>query len=86
MGEPGGLPSMGSHRVEHDWSDLAAVAAAVRQYGLLGNEALGPETGIGILSPLITSSVTFSYLISSCFSSFVCVCKGASVPSDSVMS
>ena len=26
-GEPGGLPSMGSHRVGHDWSDLAAVAA-----------------------------------------------------------
>ena len=25
MGEPGGLPSMGSHRVRHDWSDLAAV-------------------------------------------------------------
>ena len=23
-GEPGGLSSMGSHRVEHDWSDLAA--------------------------------------------------------------
>ena len=22
-GEPGGLPSMGSHRVGHDWSDLA---------------------------------------------------------------
>ena len=29
MGEPGGLPSMGSHRIGHDWSDLAAVAAAV---------------------------------------------------------
>ena len=27
MGEPGGLPSMGSHRVGHNWSDLAAVAA-----------------------------------------------------------
>ena len=27
MGEPGGLPSVGSHRVGHDWSDLAAVAA-----------------------------------------------------------
>ena len=26
--EPGGLPSMGSHRVGHDWSDLAAAAAA----------------------------------------------------------
>ena len=27
MGEPGGLPSMGSHRVGHDWSDLVAAAA-----------------------------------------------------------
>ena len=26
--EPGGLPSMGSHRVGHDLSDLAATAAA----------------------------------------------------------
>ena len=35
-GEPGGLPSMGSHRAGHDWSDLAAAAAAtvllVRMY------------------------------------------------------
>ena len=29
--EPGGLPSLGSHRVGHDWSDLAA--AAVTIYG-----------------------------------------------------
>ena len=28
MGEPGGLPSLGSHRVGHDGSDLAAAAAA----------------------------------------------------------
>ena len=27
-GKPGGLPSMGSHRVGHDWSNLAAAAAA----------------------------------------------------------
>ena len=27
MGEPGGPPSMGLHRVGHDRSDLAAVAA-----------------------------------------------------------
>ena len=27
MGEPGGLPSMGLHRVGHNWSDLAAAAA-----------------------------------------------------------
>ena len=27
MGEPGGLPSVGLHRVGYDWSDLAAAAA-----------------------------------------------------------
>ena len=27
VGEPGGLPSVGSHRVRHDWNDLAAAAA-----------------------------------------------------------
>ena len=27
-GEPGGLPSVGPHRVGHDWSDLAAAAVA----------------------------------------------------------
>ena len=29
MGEPGGLPSMASHRVGHDWSDLAVSAAKI---------------------------------------------------------
>ena len=28
--EPGGLSSMGSHRVGHDWSDLAEAAAAAK--------------------------------------------------------
>ena len=27
-GKPGGLPPMGSHRVGHDWSDLATAAAS----------------------------------------------------------
>ena len=31
-GEPGGLPSMGSHRVGHDWSDSAAAAAPYSQW------------------------------------------------------
>ena len=31
-GEPGGLPSMGSHRVGHNLSDLAAAAAAANVY------------------------------------------------------
>ena len=29
--EPGGLPSMGSHRVRHDWSDLAGKAEAKKE-------------------------------------------------------
>ena len=29
-GEPGGLQSMGSHRVGHDWSDLAAASPSDR--------------------------------------------------------
>ena len=36
--EPGGLPSMGSHRVGHDWSNLAAAAAAMTWVQSLGWE------------------------------------------------
>ena len=32
MGEAGGLPSTGSHRVGHDSSDIAAAAAAAESY------------------------------------------------------
>ena len=32
--EPGGLPSVGSHRVGHDWSNLAAAAAAAVFHGM----------------------------------------------------
>ena len=35
MVEPGGLPSMGSHRVGHDWSNLAAAAAAIKIFIML---------------------------------------------------
>ena len=37
-GEPGGLLSMGLHRVGHDWSDLAAEAAAA------AGDSVGKET------------------------------------------
>ena len=33
-GEPGGLPSMGSHRVGHNWSDLA-VAVLLMEMGTI---------------------------------------------------
>ena len=38
MGEPGGLPSMGSHRVRHDWSDLAAAAAVSKLLTTFGEK------------------------------------------------
>ena len=37
--EPGGWPSMGSHRVGHDWSDLAAAAAADHRLNSCGTWA-----------------------------------------------
>ena len=42
MGEPGGLPSMGLHRVGHYWSDLAAEAAAGDGEGQRGLAWCGP--------------------------------------------
>ena len=33
-GEPGGLPSVGSHRVGHDWSDLVVVVVVVVVVGI----------------------------------------------------
>ena len=40
--EPGELPSMGSHRVGHDWSDLAAAAAFSMIQQMLPIWFLGP--------------------------------------------
>ena len=45
-GEPGGLPSMGSHRVGHDRSDLAAAAAAAAAVLSSGNTE-APKTRRG---------------------------------------
>ena len=42
MGEPGGLPSMGLLRVEHDWSDLAAAAEPYE--GLPYHSSVGKES------------------------------------------
>ena len=42
-GEPGGLPSMGSHRVSHNWSDLAAAAATL---SLHRNLAVSASAGL----------------------------------------
>ena len=51
MGVPGGLRSIGSHRVGHNWSDLAAAAAAAYK---IDNKDLLYSTGNSILSRDIT--------------------------------
>ena len=49
-GEPGGLPSMGSHRVRHDWSDLAAAldlskgCSDIQQHHFLFVKTFPPNT------------------------------------------
>ena len=44
MGEPGGLPSMGSHRVGHDWSDLAAAAVVILVTSFCFNQMISEIT------------------------------------------
>ena len=53
-GEPGGLPSMGSHRVGHDSSDLAAVAVRGQRglYRFLASAAVSVQLNSGSLSCL----------------------------------
>ena len=51
-GHPGGLPSMGSHRVGHDWSNLAAAAAAAATclYGDKNSKRLWRSTQVHLCS------------------------------------
>ena len=55
-GEPGGLSSTGSHRVGHDWSDLAAAAAA----GLSGQAQLSRTTYCKTLTIKTPQHLVFS--------------------------
>ena len=75
-GEPGGLPSMESHRVRHDWSDLAA-AASCREHFRKEPEGLGRHRS---LSGLVSRAGWFIGQLlpmlgvdkKSCFNSAVC--------------
>ena len=63
--EPGGLPFMGSHRVRHNWSDLAAAAAAA---GYMTRSGIAGSYGGFIPSflrnlPILSSIVAISIYI-----------------------
>ena len=67
-----GLPSMGSHRIGHDWSDLATAAAAVYIYQSQSPNAQPPSppgihtfvlyVRVSISALQISSSVPFFYI------------------------
>ena len=63
MVEPDGLPSVGSHRVGHDWSDLAAAAVLILEFLGHRQASLLPLTFL----PLPPPSLPPSFL--SCLSS-----------------
>ena len=57
-GEPGGLRSMGSHRVGHDWIDLAAAASPhVFNFTADNQLYLITESIMGILRSNITNVI-----------------------------
>ena len=56
MGEPGGLPSMGSHRVGCDWSDLAAVQLIPRTFSSCKAEILYPLNSFPFPHPSLWQS------------------------------
>ena len=61
--EPGGLPSMGSHRVGHDWSNLAAAAAAWKDDNIFTGDLENTEQSYILfhhMLQLFFSSVQFS--------------------------
>ena len=55
-GKPGGLPSMGSHRVRCNWSDLAAAAAQRRLKGMRKERCL-MELDVCIQKAVCTQSL-----------------------------
>ena len=65
-GEPGGLPSMGSHRVGHDWSDLAAAVLKPELTGILDSTSFSYKQNWGPIKPYSSQSLilcTCSYPI-----------------------
>ena len=54
-GEPGGLPSMGLHRVRHDWSDLAVAIGNYQtgQIWTIENEVLKEFSSISSLNAVV---------------------------------
>ena len=63
MGEPGGLPSLGSHRARHDWSNLAAAVAGARLKGCdLGRLSTDHSPYSWAVSPFLKGYLSYVFL------------------------
>ena len=73
--EPGGLPSMGSQRVRHNWSDLATAAAAASSW--VNIFSIYYDLCLHFLSPsfVITSSLLYFHGYFYLFECFLSVSK-----------
>ena len=67
MGEPGALLSMGLHRVGHDWSNLAAAAAAMDAINLKRLHYHYTMFTKNLCVSLITSIYSFNNCVPSAF-------------------
>ena len=56
MGEPGGLPSMGSHRIRHDQSDLTAAADSI-----LKSRDITLSTKVHLVKAIVFPVVMYGY-------------------------
>ena len=66
MGEPGGLPSMGSHRVGYDWSDLAVFSNYIDSSlinGLQGKIYIKSKISSLLHIPFICKHLCFKQLL-----------------------
>ena len=68
-GKPGGLPSMGSHRVGHDWGDLAAAAVCIckSQAVIIALPHYKTAFRRWALGPQTSERVVLQHLHSSCY-------------------
>ena len=85
--EPGGLPSLGSHRVRHDWCDLAAAAAAslLTAHQLLTRMVVAVSIVCWLPSPISPLSAVNCNLVSSSRASPQHITKLWSVVSEPVL-
>ena len=66
-GKPRGLPSMGSHRVGHDWSNLAAAAwMDIESFMLSEVSQIEKEKYLFLKEPLCCSPCTYLYCYQQC--------------------